>query len=405
MTTATAQSPADFGPAEHAGFARILAPVCAGHFCSHFFQFLMPPLFPVLKLHYGVSYTELALLVTVFYAVSGFGQAVAGFVVDRFGAPRVLAIGLGLLALSMTLASLAPPFFWLLPLMGLAGLGNCVFHPADYAILSHRVAPNRVGRAYAFHALAGTAGYAAAPTVMIALVAVASWQAAVLVPALIAAAAAVFVFLRRRDLEIRREPADEAVETRAVGSFRLLTQVSVVSAFAFFALSSIPAVGTASFLPSTLAGLFGTALTVTAAAITAQLAGGAAGTLMGGWIADRVPRHELVVTAGLGSAAVLILAATLQPVPAPVLVLAFGLAGFAGGLTAPSRDMVIRAIATKQTSGRIFGFVYSGYDLGAALVPLGLAAILDQGDGGWITPLIATGYMAMIGAVFLARKR
>ena len=86
-----------------------------------------------------------------------------------------------------------------------------------------------------------------------------------------------------------------------------------------------------------------------------------------------------------------------------LLLTLFGLAGFAAGLTGPSRDMIIRAIATPETRGRIFGFVYSGYDLGSALVPLALAAILDRGHVGWIAPVIAASYLAMIAVVMAVR--
>jgi sugar phosphate permease len=67
--------------------------------------------------------------------------------------------------------------------------------------------------------------------------------------------------------------------------------------------------------------------------------------------------------------------------------------------------MIVRAIATPETRGRIFGFVYSGYDLGSALVPLALAAILDRGHVGWIAPIIAASYLAMIAAMLATTKR
>jgi len=133
------------------------------------------------------------------------------------------------------------------------------------------------------------------------------------------------------------------------------------------------------------------------------MAGGAVGVPLGGWLADRFERHDHVVIVGLAAAGALIYAATVLPMPAVLLPSAFGLAGFASGLTGPSRDMIIRAIATPETRGRIFGFVYSAYDLGSALVPLAPAAILDRGHVGWIAPIIAASYLAMIAVVMAVR--
>ncbi len=384
------------------GFARVLAPVGVAHFCSHFFQFILPPLFPAMKAHYGVSFTELGLLVAIFYGFSGVSQAVVGVVVDRYGAARVLSGGLLLLAVSFAGVALAPSYAWLLPLMALAGLGNSIFHPCDYSIMSARIEPSRVGRAFSFHALAGTAGYAAAPLTMLALATVMPWNVAILAPVLLAAVTALYIAARRGDFVTPTSAGKPTVPGQSTG-LGVLLHAPVIAAFVFFALGALPAIGVTAFLPPALLSQFGTPLAITAAAITAQMAGGAGGVLLGGWIADRFERHDHIVIVGLFIAGALIYAVTMQAVPAVLLPVAFGLAGFASGLTGPSRDMIIRAIATPETRGRIFGFVYSGYDLGSALVPLALAAILDRGHVGWIAPVIAASYLAMIAVVMAVR--
>ena len=400
MTTVAA-SPAVSGT-RSLGFARVLAPVSVAHFCSHFFQFILPPLFPAMKAHYGVSFTELGVLVAIFYGFSGVSQAVVGVVVDRYGAARVLSGGLALLAVSFAGVALAPSYSWLLPLMALAGLGNSIFHPCDYSIMSARIEPNRVGRAFSLHALAGTAGYAAAPLTMLALSAVMPWNVAILAPVLLAALTALYIAVRRGDFATPTSAGKTAAPGQRSG-LGVLLHASVIAAFVFFALGALPAIGVTAFLPAALLDQFGTPLAITAAAIGAQQAGGAVGVLLGGWLADRAGRHDHVIIAGLLVAGALIYAVTTQPIPAALLPTAFGLAGFASGLTGPSRDMIIRAIATPETRGRIFGFVYSGYDLGSALVPLALAAILDRGHVGWIAPVIAASYLAMIAVVLAVR--
>jgi FSR family fosmidomycin resistance protein-like MFS transporter len=386
----------------HLGFVRVLTPVSVAHFCSHFFQFILPPLFPAMKAHYGVSFTELGLLVAIFYGFSGVSQAVVGVVVDRYGAARVLSGGLLLLAVSFAGVALAPSYAWLLPLMALAGLGNSIFHPCDYSIMSARIEPTKVGRAFSFHALAGTAGYAAAPLTMLALSSVMPWNVAILAPVLLAALTALYIAVRRGDFATPTSAGKAAAPGQRTG-LGVLLHTSVIAAFVFFALGALPAIGLTAFLPPALLAQFGTPLAITAAAITAQMAGGAVGVLLGGWVADRFERHDHIVIIGLLIAGALIYAVTTQAVPAVLLPTAFGLAGFAAGLTGPSRDMIVRAIATPETRGRIFGFVYSGYDLGSALVPLVLAGILDRGQVGWIAPIIAASYLAMIAVVMAVR--
>lgn len=399
MTTVAA-SPAVALPT--LGFVRVLAPVSVAHFCSHFFQFILPPLFPLMKVHYGVGFTELGVLVAIFYGFSGCSQAVVGVVVDRYGAAKVLAGGLLLLAVSFAGVALAPSYAWLLPLMALAGLGNSIFHPCDYSIMSARIEPNKVGRAFSFHALAGTAGYAAAPITMLALAAFMPWNVAILAPVLLAALTALYILARRGDFATPTSGGKTAVPGQSSG-LGVLMHTSVIAAFVFFSLGALPAIGMTAFMPAALLEQFGTPLAITAAAIGAQQAGGAVGVLLGGWLADRAGRHDYVIIAGLLIAGALIYAATTQPIPAVLLPTAFGLAGFAAGLTGPSRDMIVRAIATPETRGRIFGFVYSGYDLGSALVPLALAAILDRGASTWIAPVIAASYLAMIIVVMAVR--
>src|SRR5260221_13788921 len=157
---------------------RIIGLVGAAHASSHFFQLALPPLFPLLRVEFDVSWTLLGLLVGVFYAASGVTQFTAGFVVDRIGARPVLLSGLALLACGTILAALAPGAYWLFPIAAAMGVGNGVFHPADFAILNANVAPRRLGYAYSTHGVGGNLGYAAAPIVGYALAAAFNWRVA-----------------------------------------------------------------------------------------------------------------------------------------------------------------------------------------------------------------------------------
>jgi MFS family permease len=125
------------------------------HSISHFFQLAVPVLFPLIKDELNVGYAELGLLATLFYVASGLCQLGSGFIVDHLGARRLLFAGIGLLCGSILLSGLAPSYPVFLVLMMLAGIGNSVFHPADYAILNASIREGWLGRAYGIHTLGG----------------------------------------------------------------------------------------------------------------------------------------------------------------------------------------------------------------------------------------------------------
>lgn len=150
---------------------------------------------------FGVSWTELGLLQTVFFVASGLAQTPAGFLVDRIGAVRVLAGGLALLGAGALLAAFAPSFALLFPAAALMGLGNSVFHPADYAILGHRVSPNRLARAFSVHTIGGTLGWALAPVVMAAVATGWGWRPALLLASCLALGLSALILARKSGLE------------------------------------------------------------------------------------------------------------------------------------------------------------------------------------------------------------
>jgi MFS family permease len=144
----------------------VITIVCVGHFLSHFYSLVLPPLFPLLRVELGVSYAALGGLITASAAASAISQPVSGFLVDRFGARRMLAGGLALLGTAIALAGMAPSYWTLVAIMAAAGCGNGVFHPADYSIFNARVHPRRLGRAYSAHSSSGSLGWVLAPMVV-----------------------------------------------------------------------------------------------------------------------------------------------------------------------------------------------------------------------------------------------
>ncbi|HXJ78975.1 MAG TPA: MFS transporter [Candidatus Methylomirabilis sp.] len=362
--------------------ARLIALVCVGHCLSHFYSLVLPPLFPVLRAELGASYVELGLLITAFAGASAISQLVSGFLVDHLGARRVLAGGLALLGSAIALAGMAPSYLVLLAIMPLAGLGNGVFHPADYSIFNARVDPRRLGRAYSAHSMSGSMGWVLSPVVVGALSAAFGWRVAVTSVGVVGVLTAL-VILRQRSLGdvARRAPSQDAPSgPGVVAAIRLLLTPPITMAFAYFVLIAASMSAVQNFAVAMMATVYGAPLVLATGALTAYLLGNGAGVLCGGFVADRMHRHDLFASAGMGVAAVLTLVFASGGPPEASLAILLALIGFAKGVTNPSRDMLVRAATPHGASGKTFGFVYSGLDLGTLVMPPIYGALIDHGQ-------------------------
>lgn len=363
---------------------KVMGLVGAAHWASHFFQLALPPLFLILKDEFGVSYAALGLLPTLLYGASGFAQTAAGFLVDRFGARRVLLSGLTLLALSVLAAGFVTEYWMFMPLMVLAGLGNSVFHPADLAILTSKVSHGRIGRAYGAHALFGNLGWASAPALVGFIAVMWDWRAALIVAGCLGLVIVAAFLLWGADLsdETEKTPATakrDDTSPSVLTNIRLLFSATIVSCFLYFAFLAMALIGVQSFGVTAMVQIYGVPLAAATAALTGYLLGSAAGVFVGGFAADRTDRHDLIAISGMITAGLIIIAIGAGLPPTALLVAALSVAGFVSGITSPSRDMLVRKATPAGASGRVFGFVYSGLDLGSALMPVTLGLILDRG--------------------------
>ena len=376
--------------------ARIMALIGAGHMVSHFLQLTIPPLFPLLRDEFGVSWVQLGLISTVFYCVSGLMQTVAGFLVDHFGARRVLLTGMTLFALAIAAAGLAPTYWVLLPIAALAGAGNSVFHPADYSMLNTAVSQRRIARAYSVHGISGNIGWVLAPALVMPVTHVAGWRVA-LVTAAGVALLATFVIARMTPGLGQRQSAAPGVTGMSLGAdLRVLLAAPILIAFGYFALLSGAFTGIQTFAVPAVLTIYGAPLALAAGALTAFLIGNASGLLAGGFLGDRVHRHTLVAVCGVLSAAVLMLAMATGVLPLVLLAPVMAATGVAIGITSPSRDMIVRAATPRGASGKVFGFVYSGLDLGSLVAPPVYGWFLDHGAPRGMFVVIAAIMVVMI---------
>src|SRR5262245_19372841 len=197
--------------APRAAETRFVTSVCFAHFVSHYYMLLLAPLFIVIKDDFGVSYTELGLALTMFNVVSTIGQTPVGFLVDRWNARYMLIAGLLVGSAAFAIAGLVNSYWVFIAMFGLAGLGNTVYHPADYALLGRHVPVERTGRVFSYHTCSGMVGNAAAPATLVYLYAFMGWRGAFLCASVLGVIAAVIMFLTREPAEVAK-PAKKKEE-------------------------------------------------------------------------------------------------------------------------------------------------------------------------------------------------
>jgi MFS family permease len=377
--------------------ARVIGVVGFAHGTSHFFHLLLPPLFPWLMRDFGLNFTEVGALMTIFFVISGVGQAAAGFAVDRFGPSRVLMFGVTSLALAGFTLAFATQY-WMLGLSAaFAGLGNSVFHPVDFTILNRRVSTERLGHAFSVHGLSGNLGWAAAPVFMAGIAGLWSWHAAGFAAGLVAVSVLATLIWQRGLLHVpvvHAHSERSAQSTVRPGTFAFLGSIGVWLCFAFFLVTTLALGALQNFGPALLHNMYGLSLVTATSGLTAYMLGGAAGIIGGGFLASRNGSHDRVIVMALGLSTLCALVMALGIIPSWSVLGVMAVLGLGVGLAGPSRDLLVRHAATagfgKAAFGRVYGFVYSGLDLGFAVSPLVFGPMMDHGQ-----------YAAVLGGVAL----
>jgi FSR family fosmidomycin resistance protein-like MFS transporter len=383
---------------------RVISLIGVAHGISHFYQLVFITMLLIVRQETGLSFTDVGILGSIFYGTSGLCQTAAGFAVDRFGARPILAAGLAVTAIGIALIALAHSFVFFAVIAVVTGLGNCVFHPADFALLNSSVDQKRLGRAFSIHGLGGSLGWAAAPALYF-LDAAIGWVGAALIAAVPGILLAVAVWTHRSHLvDHRAEVRHAAAAAGAKSTLTIFTQLPILICLVYFVLLAINTVGIQQFAVPAWTKMFGVTESYAALCLIVFIVGSAIGILVGGFFADHVRRHDLVAAIGLLAAGALTLPIATQSVSATLLLPLLALAGFAGGTTNPSRDMIVRSATPPGASGKVFGFVYSGLDIGSFLAPPAFGYLIETGLPAamfWIAVVL---YVANAGLVMSIRQ-
>ncbi len=389
--------------------ATVIGLVGLAHGISHYSQLLLAPLFPWLKDAFSVGYAELGFIMTVFFVVSCATQALSGFVVDRFGPRPVLFGGLGLLGLAAFGFAASTGYWMMVAFAALAGVGNGVFHPVDYTLLNRKVSQPRLGHAYSVHGITGSLGWGLAPAMLVPIAIASSWRVALASAGALIFAVLLLLWVRRDALALPAAAAAPAARPGASsaaveGSFDFLRIPAVWMCFAFFFFYAIVISVVQAFAPEAARQLHGVPLAMAALCLTIYMVGSAGGMVLGGFLAADPSRCERIVAVGFGIAAVFALTLGLAGVPSVLVPIVFGVMGFASGVAGPSRDMLVKKSTPDNATGRVYGVVYAGLDIGQAAAPLVFGTLMDHHQYAGVFIGLAITQAVLIASAFRVRR-
>jgi len=379
--------------------ATTISLVGLAHAISHFMQMLLVPLFPVFMQEFGLSYSQIGFLVSVLYMISSLGQASSGFAVDQLGARPVLFASLALFFVAAITAANATGYDSLILVMVLVGIGNSPFHPVDFTIMNQRVSSARLGYAFSVHGVTGNLGWALAPVFFVGITALSSWRTAYYCAALLLLCVFVVLFWHRHLLQTQTTRSI-AMDKESTSDFSFLRLSAVWWCFGFFMFATMTLAVVQSYSISILQKLHDVSLYAANATLTAYMLFAAVGMMVGGWVAAKFPDQSdrVVARAMTAAAAILVLAASgvLGAMGTCALIAS---TGFAIGVGGPSRDMMIKKATPAGATGRVYGLVYSGMDVGFAIAPAAFGMFMDRGY--YASVLVGAAVTLMV-AVFLA---
>jgi FSR family fosmidomycin resistance protein-like MFS transporter len=364
-----------------APYTRVVGAVCAAHFVSHYYIILLAPLLPFVREEYGVSYTQIGFAFAAFNIVSAVLQTPAGFLVDRLGARALLIAGLAVGASAFVIAGLIDSFWVMIAMFAVAGVGNTVYHPADYALLSHHVPSDRIGQAFSLHTFAGMAGSAAAPVTLLMMQSVWGWRGAFIGAGIFGfVVAAILLAIRDQNSAQTSAALPRRSSEKDVASWRLLLSAPILLNLVFFVLLAMMSGGLYNYSVVALGALYDTPVATANAALSGNLLWSAIGVLIGGVLVGRTTRHGGVAAIGLAAIAFFTGLIAEFNFGALALIAVMSLSGLFSGIIMPSRDMIVREVTPPGSFGKVFGFVTTGFNIGGIISPLIFGAIMDHGN-------------------------
>jgi len=373
---------------------RIALVVAIAHAFNDAYSAFVAPLLPRLMDRMGLSIALAATVAMTYSVASSLLQPFLGYLADRHGRRAFLVAGPLLSGVFVSLIGVADTFWVLIVVLTIAGLGSAAFHPpgASYAA---RVSEGRgSGVRYSMFSFGGSMGYALGPLIAVGIV---HWRGleglwVAMVPVVLLAPL-LYVSLPSRRIErstVRHPPALGEIVRQLAGPLGLVFGISALMAWAQRTfLTMVPIIVNEA----------GGSEALGAVTLTVYLGAQAVGTLTGGYLADRVDRHRLLM-ALCGLAFPAFLAAVALPPGSAAAIAAAGFAGFLGMATMPPIVVMAQELhpqGVAVSSGIVMGLAWATGSLGV----MGTGVLADF--TGPVVAALAT-MPVVLGAALLARR-
>ena len=351
---------------------RTLIFASATHVWSDLFFALYAPLLPLIKDDLDLTFTEVAMLKSLYAAASAVLQVPVGFMADRVGEFWLLVGGNIWVAVGLIAMSLAPSFILLLAFTLLGGLGGGTQHPLASGIVSRAYDSRARATAVGTVNFAGDLGKMAAPAIALVVAVSYGWRGTMLVIGIGAIAFFLASMFIKRSVEIgRAEPLESKPADAYDGTDKPTTGFKILSIVGF--IDSAIRAAALTFVPFILEdrGMESTEIFIM---LILLLAGGAFGKYICGWFSERHGLISIVwVTKAL--AAVFLVATIYAPMiaMAPLMVLlGIGLNGTSSSLYA-----TVAIFAPQARRSRMYGYFYTTNEIGAFAAPLLFGRLAD----------------------------
>ncbi|MBK19892.1 MAG: hypothetical protein CMM52_13750 [Rhodospirillaceae bacterium] len=335
------------------------------HMLSHLYMLALAPMAPSAILELGISAIQWGGALALFAVTTGICQTPMGVLVERIGGRRVLIGGLLLNAMAFfAIGAYVTSYLELMVLMAIAGIGNSVFHPADYSLLNSTVGEKRIGRAFSIHNFSGQVGFIAGPLVTVALEPFIGWRGAIMTIGGVGMVMTVLLILFSATInEGNKIKKKSPIKDRLRD---LMTSKPVMLFFVFYMCSSLGNFGITQFSVLAFQPMYGLEKVAVVIALTAYQIGTLVLILPGGIMADKVQRYDFVMFFGFGFAAVAMFLVGTGVLPFWLVIGTLCVAGAMRGGVNATRDVAVRHVIRHLPIGTVFAFVTTGFTAGQA---------------------------------------
>ena len=353
--------------------------ITVGHGLTHWYPATFYLLLPLIGRELGLTYSQIGLIMTCQYVASALANVPGGIMVDTVGRKGLLmALSLFWVGFPYLLIGFAHTYAMLLLCIALVGFGNSLWHPTAIPTLGSRY-PERKGLVLSLHGMGGNVGDAIAPMVIGAALALFSWRQVVMMnvaPGLVVALL-MFTLLGSMRMGARKHPSESQSMReylrglRALFANRSLILLSTGSSFRTMTQTAL-----LTFLPVYLANVMHYSPAITGACLFALQAAGFAAAPVAGHLSDRMGRKNILMSAMLSSAVVLVLMAVLGGSPAFIALIA--VLGFFLYATRPVIQAWLLDSTPKNMGGSSIGVLFGAQAIGASLGPLFGGMVADR---------------------------